>query len=284
MERTRFLAPPAPLRSLIRCYVQREGIAESGTLVHPVPARATPILEFVIGDLFEVHWCNRSLVEVPSRTVIIGLQTHRRVRLETKGKLESFCIVFQPGGLHRLFSLPVHELTDHDYDARAVLGKWISPLQTQLSDYRLFEERARAADEYMLRLAQLGAGPDAISRAAGEILYRRGDMSIAELASKTGLSLRHFERRFHDQVGVRPKLYARIARFEAALDAKGRGWKRTWTEIAQEFGYHDQMHLVHDFEQFSGEAPKRVLTELQRAHDCSVDRARNSSVENRMFL
>ena len=70
LERVRFLAPAAPLRCLIRCYVQREAIAASGTLVHPVPARATPILEFVIADLFEVHWCNRSLVEVtlPRRT------------------------------------------------------------------------------------------------------------------------------------------------------------------------------------------------------------------------
>jgi AraC-like DNA-binding protein len=275
-ERTRFLAPAAPLRCLIRCYIQREAIAESSALVHPVPARATPILEFVIADLFEVHWCNRSLVEVPSRAVIIGLQTHRRVCLKTNGRLESFCIVFQPGGLFRLFSLPVHELTDHDCDARAVLGNWISALQVQLSDCGSFVERARTADACMLRVAEASAKPDSISRAAGEILNRCGELSIGDLASKAGLSLRQFERRFHDQVGMRPKLYARIARFEAALDAKARARNKTWTEVAHEFGYHDQMHLVHDFEQFSGEPPTGVLTELRRVHYGLMDPVRGS--------
>ena len=274
LERLRFLAPAAPLRSLIRCYVQREAIAESTALVHPVPARATPILEFVIAGLFEVHWCNRSLIEVPSRAVIVGLQTHRRVRLKTNGRLESFCIVFQPGGLYRPFSLPVHELTDHDYDARAVLGNWISPLEARLSDCRSFEERARTADACMLCLAEPIAGPDSICTAAGEILNRCGEPSIGELASKAGLSLRQFERRFHDQVGMRPKLYARIARFEAALDAKARTRNRSWTEVAHAFGYHDQMHLIHDFEQFSGETPTGVLTELRRASHDLIDPVR----------
>lgn len=290
LERVRFLAPRAPLRSLIRCYVQREGVAKSAALVHPVPARATPILEFVIADLFEVHWCNRSLVEVPPRAVIIGLQTHRRVHLKTRGRLESFCIVFQPGGLHRLFSLPVHELTDHDYDARAVLGSWISPLQARLSDCRSFEERARTVDACILRLAEQSVGPDSISTTADEILNRYGELSIRELASKAGLSLRQFERRFHQQVGMRPKLYARIARFEAALDAKAKALNKSWTEVAHEFGYHDHMHLVHDFEQFSGETPTGVLTELRRAtHDVldpviRISRNADSPAGHRFFL
>jgi len=89
---------------------------------------------------------------------------------------------------------------------------------------------------------------------------------------------------------MRPKLYARIARFEAALDAKARVRNRSWTEVAHEFGYHDQMHLIHDFEQFSGETPTGVLTELRRASHDLIDPVQtgrptaDSLVAQRIFL
>ena len=63
---------------------------------------------------------------------------------------------------------------------------------------------------------------------------------------------------------MRPKLYSRIARFEAALDSKARSRTKSWTEIAHEFGYYDQMHLVHDFGQFSVKTPTNLMTELER--------------------
>ena len=101
---------------------------------------------------------------------------------------------------------------------------------------------------------------------------------------------RQFERRFQYQVGMRPKLYARIARFEAALDAKARARNKSWTEIAHEFGYHDQMHLVHDFGQFSGETPGTLLTELESAHQAFMEGVRlgrlpaDHAAAGRLFL
>jgi transcriptional regulator GlxA family with amidase domain len=70
---------------------------------------------------------------------------------------------------------------------------------------------------------------------------------------------RQFERGFVNQVGMRPKLYSRIARFEAALDRKARSAAKSWTDVAHELGYHDQMHMVHDFQDFTGETPGKAL-------------------------
>ena len=107
---------------------------------------------------------------------------------------------------------------------------------------------------------------DGVSAAANEILLHGGQIQISGLAAQVGLNLRQFERRFGQQVGVQPKLYARIARFEAALDSKARCRTKSWTEVAHDFGYYDQMHLVHDFESFSGETPTNLLAEVERAH------------------
>ena len=274
MERIRFLAPAAPLRPFVRCYVQREAVIGSCVLSQVVPARAAPILEFMLRDVFEVHWCNRPVIETPARAVSIGLQTHRRVRLKATGVLESFCIVFQPGALYALFKTPMHELTDHDYDSSAVLGRWVSSMFQRLGECQAFEDRADLANEVMMRHAEARSALDGVSAAAHAILRQHDPMSISALASEAGLGVRQFQRRYRDQIGIRPKLHARIARFEAALDAKARSRGKSWTDVAHEFGYHDQMHLVHDFAEFCSETPGSVLTEMETMYQAFVDAVR----------
>ena len=84
-HRIRFLKPAAGLKDVVRFYVQREAQLRGHDLVHPVPARAAPMLEFIFSEPFEIHWCERPLVETTPRPVLIGLQTHRRVRLVMRG-------------------------------------------------------------------------------------------------------------------------------------------------------------------------------------------------------
>jgi AraC-like DNA-binding protein len=265
MNTHRFLyrRPASPLADLVRFYVHREACLGGETVIHPVPARATAMLEFVLADPVEAHWCNRARVESATLPQLIGLQTYRRVKLIMRGTIESFVICFQPAGLSRLFGLSLDALTNHDFEAHAVLGPSMSQLSECLGNARSFDDRAGIADAF---LSQIRTRPaDGIALAAAVILRQHGTVRIAKLADLTGLSLRQFERRFVQQVGVRPKLYARIARFEAALDFKARS-EISWTEIAHEFGYHDQMHLVHDFEEFSGETPTGILTEVHKAY------------------
>jgi AraC-like DNA-binding protein len=125
------------------------------------------------------------------------------------------------------------------------------------------EERVSFVDELLLRRALDSSDYDGISAAANRILLGGGRVAIVALAARAGLSMRQFERRFIERVGMRPKLFARIARFEAALDGKARFAAKSWTEVAHQFGYYDQMHMVHDFGEFTGETPTATLTHLE---------------------
>lgn len=278
MHLMRHLSAGPGLHPYVRFYVQREvRLADDAPIVHPVPARAAPMLEFDFGELPRVHYCDTPHVTTAHRSVVVGLQTYRRVRLEFRGVHESFCVVFQPSGLHLLFGVPMAELTNRDFDARAVLGPSISELERQLGDCRSFEERAYVADQYLLRQSRVVPGPDGVSTAANLALLRAGQIRMAQLSHSTGLGERQFERRFRRQVGVGPKLYSRIARFEAALDSKLRSAGKSWTRIAQERGYHDQMHLIHDFRELSGEAPGRLQTHGETLLHGQLEVARQSS-------
>ena len=85
---------------------------------------------------------------------------------------------------------------------------------------------------------------------------------MSGLADRLGLGVRQFERRFRYEIGIPPKLYARIVRFEAALRLKAAAPETRWTDIAYALDYHDQMHMVHDFNRLSGDSPTMIGSQL----------------------
>ncbi len=286
MHGIRLIRPTPQLRGCVRFYAQREVQIQGEAVVFPVPARAAPLLEFVFGDRIEVSYRPQPLVQACPRAVVVGLQTHCRVQLRLQGTIECFVILFQPTGLHRLFSIPMHELADRDYEAHSVLGAFVSQLEQRLGECRSFGERAQVANQFLLRRCLDVRGCEGVSAAANQTLLGGGNVRIATLANHAGLSIRQFERDFIEQVGIRPKLFARIVRFEAALDSKARSSTKSWTEVAHEWGYYDQMHMVHDFEDFTGETPTTMLgrtemvfreqIEAMRSARCSANPDGNS--------
>lgn len=263
MHSMRLIRPAPQLRAYVRFYAQRESRVNDAVIVHPITARAAPLIEFVFGDRFQVLYHDPPSQQTSPRAVVVGMQTHYKGQLRLRGAVDSFVIMLQPTGLHRLFSLPMLELTDRNYEASSVLGGFVSQLEERLGSCRTLEERVRIADEFLLRQSLRVLEVGGISAIANQMLLSGGKVRIAELAGEAGLSIRQLERSFIRQVGMPPKLYARIARFEAALDSKARSSANSWTDVAHEFGYYDQMHMIHDFQDFTGQTPTDTLRHLE---------------------
>ena len=263
MLRTRFHNPAPGLERFVRFYVQREVQIHGAAVVHPVPARAAAMIEFDFGDPIHALDYAQGISRKSPMVIVVGPQTYRRVELQLQGTLDSFVIMFQPDGLHRLFSVPMHELTDRDYEAHSVLGGFIANVRQRMGNERSFAARVRLVDELLLHQSLRSPAFDGISAAAHRIIQSGGRVGLAPLANSAGLGIRQFERRFIQEVGMRPKLFARIARFEAALESKARFITRSWTHVAHDFDYYDQMHMVHDFAEFTGGTPTETLTQLE---------------------
>ena len=201
-------------------------------------------------------------METAHGVVLIGAQTFRRVNLLMRERVDSFTIVLQPGGLLSLFGVPGSALTDEHFEAESALGRTVRALYERLGEVRSFPERAGVANEWLAGTLAPARSASVIRQAASHILARRGCVRIAEIWEPTGLSLRQFERRFRYEIGITPKLYARIARFEAALRRRSLRPGGRWTDIAHDLGYHDQMHMVHDFQALSGASPTGIERQL----------------------
>lgn len=256
----------APASVLLRPYVwaygTTSGQVDSIPVVVPLPARPKQLLQFSFAERFQILRAGSARGDDSPRVALVGAQSRFRPGLSVLGRVDNFAIHFQPSGFGRLFAIPMTTLTDAAFDAHAVVGPWVSALERELGDTAGFAERIRVAEKHLIRLIEPRDGPDPVALTANALFACHGALGVAAMASRCGLSARQFERRFLAQVGLPPKLYGRIVRFNAALDHKLRLPTHSWARIAADQDYYDQMHLVHDCRAFTGESPSRFLARL----------------------
>jgi len=261
MLQVQSVQPDPKLRRYVRAYAQRITSIHGPPISENVPARLEPTLEFELGDLFEVTFLDGTRLTTPLCS-IVGPQSRLRASVLLNGNVESFAIFFQPAGFTQLFGVPLRDLIDNAYCADSVIGVEVRVLWHRLKVCPSFLERVAIVDEVLIRAASRIRRTAAMGEQVNYILACNGAVSISALAAEMNVSRRQFERRFMREIGLPPKSFARIARFQMALDAKLANPRRSWLSIAHEFRYHDQMHMIHDFSALANGSPNRVLATL----------------------
>ncbi len=192
--------------------------------------------------------------QTTSGTVLCGVQSRYRV-IDTA---ETECVLgvaFQPGGTLPFFRAPADELRDAYVPLGLLWGRRAGDLREQLLEAP--DPRAKlAAMERALAEACRAQGPHAAVSFALEAFHNRPNRaSMAAVAGRIGLSPKRFIERFKSAVGLPPKQYCRILRFQSALARAAHGDAVDWTRIAMDCGYFDQAHFIHDFRSFAGITP-----------------------------
>jgi AraC-like DNA-binding protein len=163
---------------------------------------------------------------------------------------------FRPGGAFRFLGIPATELTDTHVDLEALWGESTQDLREQLCAAANPAGRFRVLEKALVARLKNALEEHRAVRAALNILGRdAGQARIRDLAAQLGLSQRHFIKVFSKQVGVTPKLFGRVQRFQRAADLTRSKATPDWADIAAACGYFDQSHLIHDFQTFSGLSP-----------------------------
>jgi AraC-like DNA-binding protein len=243
----------------VRGYIQRIARIGECSVAQPVPARAEQVIAFQFGDPCLIRRFGKTTRAAD--LVIAGPQTRGLSSLLLQGNIEAFYIFLRPAALNALFGISMAELADRSIEAPALFGSSILELHEQLAEASTFAERVEAAETYLQRRITKPIS-HRTEWVVKRILSAHGNVSIEYLATKVSLSSRHLERTFAEHVGMSPKVFARIVRFQAALAYKERRPATTWAATAQEFQYFDQMHLVREFRELSGETPSRLLVSL----------------------
>jgi AraC-like DNA-binding protein len=196
-----------------------------------------------------------------SACVVVGPQV-TRVDLELSQDHRAVMIGFQPGGLYRFLGLPMTEIFDDGYDGFDILDKDISILIDELREIRQPENINVKVQTYLLKKLQKVHELLPFDKAIYQLHKAENNYPISDLAWDACLSIRQFERKCHERLGMSPKLFSRIARFSKAYRMFEANQQLAWTQISHSCGYFDQMHLIRDFKEFTGATPGDMSRKL----------------------
>ncbi len=253
--------PCAQLKPYVRVFAQHARGTDEPVIIEPVPAQLEPIIEFDFGTPTEI-WHPNGHVQYVKDISVAGSQTRFAAHMHLRGGLEAFGIFFHPAGFSQLFHVPMSELTNCVGDINALIKPSLRSLRERLGESTSFEKRVLIVEAFLLDRARRALNFDEISFAVNHIFQNRGAVRIGKLAGNSSSGLRHFQRKFSQATGATPKTFARVARFQGALDAKLAQSNRLWLDIAHDLGYHDQMHMIHDFEKLGRGTPTALISQI----------------------
>jgi AraC-like DNA-binding protein len=198
------------------------------------------------------------------RAVIVGPQT-KPVHLLLQQEHLAIRVGFHPAGLFRLLGIPLHQLLDKSFDAADFFGRPLLQLVDQLQHAAGFDEMVKLVESFLLQQMNRQKQVLPFDYAMKSLLRSGGTTSINQIASIACLSNRQLERVCKDRIGLSPKYFARLIRFSRAYRMREEQPHSTWTSIAHQVGYFDQMHLIRDFREFTCQSPTGIEKELQLA-------------------
>ena len=193
---------------------------------------------------------------------VVGIQT--RAALTTfSGRQRGVQVDLTVRGTHNVLGVPPDELADMVVPLESVLGKQGEQLLERLEASSSWADRFALLDEVIGATLDSRAGPDAeVAWLLRQLVGAHGSTRVEPLMDETGRSQRYLTERFRRQVGVTPKTYARLLRFERTLELlRGRARDAPLGGIAATVGYYDQAHFDREFRSFAGCTPTEFLRE-----------------------
>ncbi|HEY0818112.1 MAG TPA: DUF6597 domain-containing transcriptional factor [Rhizobacter sp.] len=179
---------------------------------------------------------------------------------------EHACMVgvhFKPGGARAFLGPRADALANRHID----LGSLWSPVAAdRLRDALASTPGVARRFALLERTLRQQFIPSLARRPFAHALLSRPGASVAALAQGVGRSHRHFIDRFSAEVGMTPKLFQRIQRFQRAFTLAANPQAPGWAPLALDCGYADQSHLIRDFAEFAGMTP----SDYERSRSAAV--------------
>jgi AraC-like DNA-binding protein len=175
-------------------------------------------------------------------------------------------VLFRPGGIFRLLSAPAEEFRNAQVPLDLIIGG--DGLRDQLIATGTPARRFILLENFLLRQLQRSLSLHRAVRYAVSAFEHDSFLSVATVLEKIGLSERRFSRIFSEQVGLTPKLFQRVRRFQRTMASLPSHGEVDWAATATANGYYDQAHLINDFRSFSSVTPSDFFAShiVQRNH------------------
>lgn len=253
----RYRAPRGALREFVELLWLFDGYVQPHAQERLLPMATT---ELVI-DL-------RSTTAASHAATVAGPASEHWL-LETSAAASVIGVHFRAGGAFPFFDFPASELHNVRVPLEALWGPKARALVEQVLAAPTPEAKFDVLERVLLATARAVSRHRAVAFALRELSVLPGSCGITEVTQQIGMSQRRFLEHFRSEVGMAPKLFARVQRFQAVIATVHTLREVSWADVATECGYFDQAHFIHDFRAFSGFTPSTYLA-LKSEHRSHV--------------
>jgi AraC-like DNA-binding protein len=171
-------------------------------------------------------------------------------------------IHFKPGGAYPFFDFPISELKDTVVELETIWGNAAMDLRDELLQASTPFQKFHVLEKFLLDRARrpLHHVP-ALRFALSQFIHAPEMQTIRSVAESLGFSHKHLIAEFSKCVGLTPKFFCRVRRFQQVLQCIEERRGIEWADVAASCGYFDQAHFIRDFQGFSGLNPSAYLTQ-----------------------
>ncbi|MHA4810672.1 DUF6597 domain-containing transcriptional factor [Flavitalea flava] len=249
MKYEQFL-PPTYLKSFVQYFWTLESQDNN-----PLPQAFGPLADGCPGIFFQERkngiFYDEENKQLPQ--LFLYGQTIKRTRIYLIGKFKTVGVSFFPNVLKSVFGFDASELTDECLDLN-LLSTFLSE---QLTETPLPIDQIDILSAFLYsKIKQTDVKRDEITHYAyHQIIESGGLLALRDLQKDLQLSERSFERRFNQYIGISPKLFSKVCRFQASLRQLKSNRYSKLSDIAYDNGYADQSHFIRAFKEFSGFSP-----------------------------
>ena len=187
--------------------------------------------------------------------IVVGARSVYEV-IDSSDMADLIGIVFSPAGFTPFASDAAHLFSNQTVALDSIWGNGVQDLRDSLRELTSPEIRLGFLEQFLRSrfVPQLDQRlrPPQIQFALRYFAHNPSIASVAETARQIGWSERRFSQVFREEVGLTPKVWCRVQRFQRAVRQLHAGVDIPWAELALDCGYYDQSHFANEFRAFSG--------------------------------
>ena len=202
--------------------------------------------------------------EIYSKDSVIQGLRKKNFRYIANEDIEILGIRLMPFGIYTLFNIPLTELSDEPIELNLVVGKKVKELEEKIFDKPGIDAKIKIVQDWLFSLfikkeERHGLLIDTIYR-----IYSTSGKSSINLACKENYNYyKKVQRSFRESIGISPKLYARMVRFESLHNELLSVKKIDWFDIVTKFDFYDQSHLTKEFQFFTNHTPQEFVHRIE---------------------
>lgn len=259
----RIQVPSVPLCDFISAFIYVDSADPAHLMDRFLPDGNTELI-LNLGKRPQYIYDNETLKEIQTchRAWASGVRTQPITIPSGKGS-RMLIVAFKKGKAYPFYPMPMSEIADWVVEADDVFGSRLLELREQLLASESIDQMFSRVEAFLLRQAGNALCSNIPARcidyAVSKMINQPNRLDFQQLSDEIGYSQKHFIDLFKQQVGVSPKQYMKIMRFQSAIREIEKNESVHWSEIALQSGFFDQSHFIHEFRNFSGFTPSEYM-------------------------